>query len=1151
MKDVSIPIPEQIGPYRVLRPLAQGGMAAVFEVEDPNTREHLALKLLTHRGLAMPRFAREFRALTRLDHPNIVRVYRFGVHDGAPYLTMELLDGVPVQAYAKSVSRPGKPVRTREVLRIIACVADALDYLHQRGIVHRDLKSANILVLHDRRVKLLDFGTARIITNSDHITRHGEFVGTFAYASPEQITGGTVDSRSDLYSMGALLYRLCTGKRVFEADTPHKLARMHVEISPRPPRQLVPALPEPVEQLILRLLEKDPAKRPPSARAVSDAIRGRHGALGVDRGGLVLGSPSRLAGREAELAAIRSTLEKGKPARTVLVTGPPGSGRGRLLRSAVAEARKKGWRVFDGGFAGLPGLGVLSELITKCWQSLPPADRLDLDEEITWIRAANEKALSGDLDPTRRAEVVRSIAVVLRARSMRDEAPVCMALFDLHRSSPVALDVLASVRQRLREEIVPVVFLCSSTDDSEGPGAVIKQRLPDAWRLRLKPLSVREVQEMVHQMLGGTTPPPELVSKLHEVTGGLPGYVEEVMRAMVQAGLITAHQEGATLTWLDRSGGRVTIPGSAREAITFRLDGIDKVGTRVLEALAVAGGTATAEVLAHALDTDLEGIVRKLDGLVLRGVIRSAEESGEELWRFRLGMTRDLVLERLRPSRRSVMRRRMADVVSGQPPSANKILLLAAAERADEALSDCVSWGLPLLEWNRCLELLPVLEAVERIVPAAHGISPVQLAKFYLLFGRCLQVVRPGDSRMEDYFKKAGSLSNQPQIRGEVDLYYARTLVDRGDLEAARMRLDRAHAALPAGARPRVRSRISRDLGRLRWLQGGFDDAERWFDEALDAARRDGDDREVARCLVSRGATSQASGHMRRSETQLREAIRLYETCGDRDGAWDAQANLCEILRLSCRFSEALEMLEAELRVAHATGALHRYAVMVINVAEIEIEMLRLGRARERLSALQAELEPGTHIHLQAASAVARGRIAIASGEHRSVGPLLAPVVELCEQRGIRVAPDLMRAYMAEALVLCGRETEGVELFDEALSHLRRDRHVPSLGEACVARARAFMGREDPEVAFKPVLRWLGKEPAVLIRMEYLLAAVRHAVLIGNRERATAYLLATRELLGDVRGNLSRADRETLRVHPWNLFVRRGLNRSVAAKPVP
>ena len=275
MTEVSIPIPARIGPYKVLRPLAQGGMAAVFEVQDPTTKEHVALKLLTHRGLAMPRFAREFRALTRLDHPNIVRVYRYGSHQGSPFLTMELLDGQSVQAYAKSVGRPGRPRRTREVLRITALVADALAYLHTRGIVHRDLKSANVMVLRDGRLKVLDFGTAHIATAGEVITRAGEFVGTFAYASPEQITGGAVDARSDLYSLGALLYRLCTGRRVFEADTPHALARMHIDKVPRPPRELISALPQPVEDLILRMLAKDPADRPQSATEVANLIRGR------------------------------------------------------------------------------------------------------------------------------------------------------------------------------------------------------------------------------------------------------------------------------------------------------------------------------------------------------------------------------------------------------------------------------------------------------------------------------------------------------------------------------------------------------------------------------------------------------------------------------------------------------------------------------------------------------------------------------------------------------------------------------------------------------------------------------------------------------------------------------------------------------------
>ena len=127
--------PDKIGPYRVIRPIARGGMAAVYEVEEPKSRQRLALKLLTQRGLAAPRFNREYRALARLNHPNILRVYRFGrSEEGRPYVTMELLDGVPAQVHAKAKGRPGTPQRTARVVRIISAVAEALRYLHARGV---------------------------------------------------------------------------------------------------------------------------------------------------------------------------------------------------------------------------------------------------------------------------------------------------------------------------------------------------------------------------------------------------------------------------------------------------------------------------------------------------------------------------------------------------------------------------------------------------------------------------------------------------------------------------------------------------------------------------------------------------------------------------------------------------------------------------------------------------------------------------------------------------------------------------------------------------------------------------------------------------------------------------------------------------------
>ncbi len=1113
-------------------------MAAVFACENPSTREQVAVKLLTHRGLAMPRFAREYRALTRLDHPNIVKVYEFGVHAGSPYLTMELLDGMPVQAYAKSISRPGRARRTREVLRVIALVADALHYLHQRGIVHRDLKSANVLVLQDRRVKLLDFGTARIVTNSGALTRQGEFVGTFAYASPEQITGGPVDARSDLYSLGALLYRLCTGKRVFSADNPHELARQHVEKPPRPPRELVPPLPQAVEDLILRLLEKAPENRPPSAAWVARTIRGRKGAS-ADSAGITLAAPS-LAGREIELAAITKRLIEPKPGRLVLVVGPPGSGRARLLHAAIAEVRGQGWRVFDASFSGVPGTGAFAEMVQRIWRSLPQEDRDALDEEREWLGAATRPTITS----VQRAAVNNAVTTILGRRVERDEAPLVLGLHDLHKASPLALDVIAHTRLALRDAEVQVSLVCSTSSEADQPGARIRQRIPEAWRVRLRPLEVDEVAEMVRGMLGGARIPPELARKLHEVAGGQPGYVEEVVRAMVQAGLVEAHQSGATVTWVDRSAGRIAIPGSAREAITLRLDALDRSELRVLEALAVAGGQATLAVLAHGVDQPQRDAVSVLDGLAQSNTLTTTEEDGVEHFTFRLGMTRDLVLERLRPSRRNVLRRRLAEKVAEEPPSARKIVLLAAAGHSDGALQDAIAWAEPLIEWNRNLDVLPVLEKVERVVPSAQNASQSDKALFYLLFGRCLEGIAPSDERLDEVFRRAATLTKDPLVKGQVELYWSRALITRGDLGQGREHINRAYEALTGCEDKRLRSRVTGDLGELNWLKGSFEEAERWFDDALSCARQDGGDRQIARALVNRGVAHLGAGALQQAERHLREAARLYEGAGDRAGYWRAWSSLAEIMRLGARFSEPLSLLASELEPAYDSGDLDLYGRMSVKMAELEIEMFRLGRARERLAALKAQLHQRRHLHIRSAIAVAQARIALASKSPNQVRPLLEPALEESEKAGVRINGPLIRALLAEARAQVGDYLNAMKLFDAAIAQLRKERNVPTMGQVCVARARAVGGEEDPEHTFRPVLRWMELEPASLVRMEYLTATVRYSVIQKDRERAVAYLLATRELLQDIKRGLDPQHRETLRVHPWATFIRRGLDRA-------
>jgi len=1147
VKDVEIPVPETIGRYRVLRPVAQGGMAAVFEVEDPDTRERLALKMLTQRGLAAPRFEREYRALTRLDHPNIVRVYQFGTHEGSPYLTMELLDGVPVQVHCKNQGRPGTPRRTQEVLRVGAEVATALAYLHERGIVHRDLKSANVLVLADARVKLLDFGTARVLGRaSDGITRHGEFVGTFAYASPEQIRGEELDPRSDLYSLGVLLYRMSTGKRVFTGDSPHELARKHVREAPIPPSDRVPALPASLNRMVLQLLEKDPAARLQTATEVAEVLTALR-RPDPDRPSLPeRASPDRLVGREDELQVIEHAVSEGRPGHLVLITGPQGAGRHRLLRRACADARARGSHCFSGRFAEKLGLGPLADIASEVWSTFPSGELPELDAAMQrFLDLEDELALAGGgASPELRNELTTALSMVIVERARRDTAPVVLALDDLHEASPLALGALAGLRHRLRVDAVAVVVCATATDEADAPGSVLRERFGDAQRVEPGPLSVAQVGSVVSALLGGRPASSELAKRIHAAAGGLPGFIEELVRAMVVEGQVVARSARGQVAWVDQSEGKLVIPGSMREAIDMRLGFLDPTGFRVLEALAVAGGDATSETLAHGLDKPLEEVRDSCVDLVDRRLLDTREVAGGERWIFRLGLTRDVVSERLRASRRHVFRRRLADAMSTEPPSARTVKLLLAAGRVDEAVAGVVAWAEPLLEFDQALEVLPVLEAVASCSEQAELTPARVLARCHLLHGRALALVGPSDPNAVRAFRRASSLALTATLKGEVDVYDARMRVARGELATARNLLDRAQQRLDRDGPAHLRARAHHDLGSLHWFAGNFEAASRSFERALAAARASREDRDVARALVARAVIRIAGGGLRAAEVELLEGMALFEGVGDRGGQWHALLNLVEVLRYGARYTEALGMLLPELEVARDSASPVRYAFLVLNAAELEIDLFRLGRARQRLDELEVVLPADPPIHFRLAMALARGRIALASGEPQEALDILAPLVVEAEEAELHILSSHLRAYLGEAQVACGEREIGDRNLRQAVERLDRMAYLPPLAEACSCRARAVGDVADPLEVYQSVLGWMDREPARLARLEFLIASASHHHG-SDAMRSRDYAKMGLELLGAIEADQDGEEQQALAVHPWGRHLRRCLDLPV------
>jgi serine/threonine protein kinase len=258
----------------VLKVLGTGGMGIVFQAEDLNLGRPVALKVMRPALAASPefhrRFLREARLAAAIDHEHVVTVYQVGEDRGVPFLAMQLLRG---QTLEKRLEKADGRLPLPEVLRVGREIAEGLAAAHARGLVHRDIKPANVWLEEGRgRVRIVDFGLARGSEPDAQFTRAGTVIGTPAYMAPEQANGAAVDARCDLFSLGAVLYRAATGQAPFgDADTMSVLSALAMRM-PVPPHRIIGTLPRTFSGLIMRLLAKDPADRPQSARETVQAI---------------------------------------------------------------------------------------------------------------------------------------------------------------------------------------------------------------------------------------------------------------------------------------------------------------------------------------------------------------------------------------------------------------------------------------------------------------------------------------------------------------------------------------------------------------------------------------------------------------------------------------------------------------------------------------------------------------------------------------------------------------------------------------------------------------------------------------------------------------------------------------------------------------
>jgi class 3 adenylate cyclase len=886
------------GRYKVQRLLGEGAKKRVYLARDERLDRDVALALIKTEGLdeaGRIRVRREAQAMGRLgDHPRIVTVYDTGEENGQPYIVSEYMGGGDLETRLEAAERHRLGVD--ETLAIAAQLCDALEHAHARGVVHRDLKPGNVWLATDGTARLGDFGLALSLDRS-RLTQEGMMVGTVAYMPPEQALGRPPDARSDLYALGATLYEMVTGRPPFLGDDAVAIISQHINTPPVAPSWHNPQVPKRLETLILRLLEKDPAKRAASAREVRqllEAVTSPSAEAAATAGPDDVNPLDRLAGgvfvgREAQVHELRGGLEdalSGK-GRIQLLVGEPGIGKTRTAEELATYATLRGaqalWgRCYEG--EGAPAYWPWVQIIRAYAHDREPKTLLsemgpgaaDIAEVVSELR---ERLPGLPAPPQLDAEEARfrlfdSITNFLRNAS--SQQPIVLIVDDLHWADKPSLLLLQFLTREL--EGSRLLVLGTYRDVEVGRQHPLEETLaelarnPRCSRVLLRGLSEPDVARFI-EFSAGQTPPAALVQAVYRETEGNPFFVHEVVRLLQADGRLD--RPGDVASW------SVEIPQGVRQVIGRRLNALSEDCNRVLAIASVIGREFDLRVLARAgelsEDRTLELLEQAEDARIVAGV-----EGAPGVYRFCHALVRETLYEELRSTRRLRMHRTVAEVLEAFHAGKLEAHLAELAYHFCEAaaggdVDTAVGYAVRAAERaNASLAFEEAVSHTERALSALEAREPVdETRRCELLLALAAAQYRSGaPAKSRETFRRALALAREV---GSAELF-ARAALEEGTMEIFPASLvdwdliavlEEALERLPQGASPRRAQTLARLGSQLIW-QEEVERSRSLSAQALAMARSVGDPQTLIQALILRVF------HLRRPD-QLEESILITE----------------------------------------------------------------------------------------------------------------------------------------------------------------------------------------------------------------------------------------------------------------------------------
>ena len=890
------------GRYEVKRFLGEGGKKMVYLAHDTTLDREVAFALIKAQGLdqtSRTRIKREAQAMGRLgSHPHIVTVFDLGEEEDQPYIVTELMGGGDVEGLIEDA--PSHLLPLEQAIRIAQETCRGLEFAHSRGIVHRDLKPGNVWLTADGVAKIGDFGLAVSLDRS-RLTQEGMMVGTVSYMPPEQAMGGEVTPRSDLYSLGAMLYEMATGRPPFLGDDSVAVIGQHINTPPVAPTWHNGKCPRPLEALIMRLLAKDPSERPASATdvlAALDAIDlSEDPPLETGDGGIseahALDSLAGgvFVGRHREMGELKAALEDALSGRGRLVTlvGEPGIGKTRTALelatyAGLRQAQVLWGRCYEG--EGAPPYWPWVQAIRSYVRDVDPeqlrsemgAGAADIAQVVSdvWDRLPGLEA-PPQLEPEQaRFRLFDSITSFLKSAGRRQ--PLVLVLDDLQWADHPSLLLLEFVARELASARVMIIGtyrdmeLSRQHPLSKTLGELTRERL--FQRVLLRGLDQDDVGRFI-ELASGMAPTTGMVEAVHRQTEGNPLFVTEVVRLLVQ--------EGAFTPGHDEADWNLRLPEGVREVIGRRLDRLSERCNETLIIASVMGREFTLEHLSPLIDdmTD-DRLLEVLDEALSARLI---EELPRSLGRYQFthALIQETLAGELSTTRKVRLHARIAEALEqiyGDQSGAHAAELAYHFAEAQTVLGAEKLVHYALLAGERALATYGHEEALAhfQIGLAGKEGQPMDAETAALYFGlgvaqaatleaHQIQDAVASLTRAFDYYVEAGEVERTVAIAEHPFSILPGQTTGVGQL------ITRALALVPTDSHEAGRL-LSRYVGVLVNEQGQYEAAQEVFSRALDIARREQDEALEMRILA--GATEPDVNYLR-LQGALAKSLRALE----------------------------------------------------------------------------------------------------------------------------------------------------------------------------------------------------------------------------------------------------------------------------------